>query len=129
MKDRFSYIVPPSPTSTVDVDSYHPTSNWQNGQWQYQDLSYLLHNPALRLPIERPMSASASSRVAPTSQPAPTPAPEPTPATPEPSSSGLKDESNSGGSKVGWYVAGGLLLAVAVAGYAYRDKLFSPKTV
>jgi hypothetical protein len=114
--DVFSYIVPPSPTSTVDVDSYYPTSNWQDGQWQYQDLSYMLHNPALGLPMERPRYSDASaSRMPSNAGSAQMPAPQPPSS--EPLSSNAKE--GASGSNVGWYFAGGIaLLAIgfAVAG-------------
>lgn len=113
MKDRFSYILPPSPTSTVAVDSYHPTSNWWNGKWAYQDQSYLLHNPALRLSIERSADGS-TSRAIKSPIVSPWPLSTPTPATVpevEPELSEAKAESSS---KVGWYVVGGLFLAGAI---------------
>ncbi len=67
MKDKFSYIIPPSPTMpTTIVGNYHPTSNWQNGAWGYEDLSYLLHDPALNLPVEKSsLSVSGDTSSAP----------------------------------------------------------------
>jgi hypothetical protein len=117
MKDKFAYIVPPSPTSTVDVDSYYPTSNWQDGRWAYQDQSYLLHDPRLRLPIYRGASGSESRTIKnPVVAPIPLPAPAPN-LVPKPDlTSGTKEEK----SYVGWYFVGGALL-LAGGGYAlYR---------
>src|SRR3990167_7027710 len=111
--DKFSYIVPPS---TTIVSSYYPTSNWNNGQWNYPDLSSLLHLSEFNSPIELrsdsivrpPMSAprelkiKGSVRV---SQPSPAPA-----------RSALSPEKIVGNNKTEVYILG--FSFVLVMGYA-----------